>query len=230
MPKALWAPCWGSTRRSNSGSSWRTGHPRRCPLTKTAGVEAAVTNSKELRRLESALTAKGFEIRAQKAAKLPRVDLVAQYAVLGRFNNYEDYFRKFQRNNGQLGISFQIPLFAGPAVDALVSQASTEEARLRIELRTARNRIALDSRRFYQQVKQAEASRDVARLDLEVARDQLSVLLAQMEEGRASLRQVEEARLTEDDKWMAFIESNYTVETARLNLLRQTGELLASLQ
>ena len=204
--------------------------PAPLPADEEAGVEAAIANSKELRRLESALTAKGFEIRAQKAAKLPRVDLVAQYALLGRFNNYEDYFRKFQRHNGQLGISFQIPLFAGPAVDALVSQASTEAARLRLEMRAARNRIALDSRRFYQQVKQAEGSRDVARLDLEVARDQLSVLLAQMEEGRASLRQVEEARLAEDDKWMAFIDSNYTVETARLNLLRQTGELLASLQ
>ncbi len=204
--------------------------PAPLPADEEAGAAAAIANSKELRRLESALTAKGFEIRAQKAAKLPRVDLVAQYALLGRFNNYEDYFRKFQRNNGQIGISFQIPLFAGPGVDALVSQASTEAARLRIEMRAARTRIALDSRRFYQQVKQAEASRDIARLDLEVARDQLSVLLAQMEEGRTSLRQVEEARLAEDDKWMAFIESNYTVETARLNLLRQTGELLAALQ
>jgi outer membrane protein TolC len=204
--------------------------PAPLPADEEAGIEAAVANSKELRRLESALTAKGFEIRAQKAAKLPRVDLVAQYAVLGRFNNYAAYFSKFQRNNAQLGVSFQIPLFAGPAVDALVSQSSTESARLRLEMRTARNRIALDSRRFYQQVKQAEGSRDIARLDLEVARDQLSVLLAQMEEGRTSLRQVEEARLTEDDKWMAFIDSNYTVETARLNLLRQTGDLLASLQ
>jgi outer membrane protein len=194
-----------------------------------ACAEAALSSSKELRRLESALTAKGFEVRAQKAAKLPRVDLVAQYALLGRFNNYEDYFRKFQRHNGQIGISFQIPLFAGPAVDALASQAATDAARLRLEMQAARTRIALDSRRFYQQVKQAETARDVARLDLEVARDQLSVLLAQMEEGRASLRQVEEARLAEDDKWMAFIDSNYTLETARLNLLRQTGELLASL-
>jgi outer membrane protein len=204
--------------------------PAPLPADEAACAEAALASSKELRRLESALTAKGFEMRAQKAAKLPRVDLVAQYALLGRFNNYEDYFRKFQRHNGQLGVSFQIPIFAGPAVDALASQAATDAARLRLEMQAARNRIAMDARRFYQQVKQAEGARDVARLDLEVARDQLSVLLAQMEEGRAALRQVEEARLAEDEKWMAFVDSNYTVETARLNLLRQTGDLLASLQ
>ena len=63
-----------------------------------------------------------------------------------------------------------------------------------------------------------------------MTRDQLSVLLAQMEEGRASLKQVEEARLAEDDKWLAFVESSYAVETARLNLLHQTGELLAALR
>ena len=38
---------------------------------------------------------------------------------------------------------------------------------------------------------------DSARLDLEVAREQLSVNLAQMQEGRRSLRQAEEARVAE---------------------------------
>ena len=206
----------------------------RAPAPLPAGVEAAAESalsaSQEVRRLESALTAKGFEIQAQKAAKLPRVDLVAQYALLGRFNNYEDFFRKFQRHNAQIGISFQVPLFAGPAVDAQRFQAESDAARLRLELEAARNRITIDARRLYQQVKQAESAREVARLDLEVARDQVSVLLAQMEEGRASLRQVEEARLAEDDKWLAFIDGNYALETARLNLLAHTGDLLAALR
>jgi len=121
-------------------------------------------------------------------------------------------------------------LFAGPAVDALVSQAVGDVARLRIELQAARNRIMSDSRRLYQDAKQAETARDVARLDLDVTRDQLSLLLAQLDEGRATLRDVEQSRLAEDEKWMAFIEANYNLETARLNLLHQTGDLLAALR
>ena len=39
---------------------------------------------------------------------------------------------------------------------------------------------------------------DSARLDLEVAREQLSVNLAQMQAGRRSLRQAEEARVAEN--------------------------------
>ena len=87
--------------------------PAPLPADVEAAAESALSASKEVRRLESALTAKGFEIQAQKAAKLPRVDLVAQYALLGRFNNYEDFFRKFQRHNAQIGISLQVPAVRG---------------------------------------------------------------------------------------------------------------------
>ena len=204
--------------------------PLKLPESEEASAGGALASSKELRRLESAMMAKGSEVKAQKAARLPRVDLVAQYALLGKFNNYEQFFNKFQRHNGQVGVSFTIPLFAGPAADALAAQASGEVARLRLEMQTTRNRISMESRRLYRQVKQAETGRDVARLDLELVRDELTVLLARMEEGRASLREVEQGRLAEDEKWMAFIDANYTLETAKLNLLHETGDLLAALR
>jgi outer membrane protein TolC len=202
----------------------------RLPEDEDAAAGLAIDNSRETRQIESALAAKGFEIRAQQAARLPRVDLVAGYALLGRFNNYEDFFRKFQRHNGQIGVSFQIPLLAGPAIGAQRFQAESDAARLRLELRSARDRITVEARRLYQQVRQAESAREIARLELEVARDQVSVLLAQMDEGRASLRQVEEARLAEDDKWLALLDGDYNVELARLNLLHHTGQLLAALR
>jgi outer membrane protein TolC len=204
--------------------------PAPLPPNEEACVEAALAASTEVRRLESALTAKGFEVRAAKAAKLPTVDLIAQYALLGRFNNYDQFFSKFQRHNGQIGVAFQVPLFAGPGANAQAFQASSEVARLRLQLASTRDNIAIETRHLFEQVKQAESAREVARLDLDVTREQLSVLLAQMEEGRASLRQVEEARLAEDGKWLAFIESSYAVETARFNLLHQTGDLLAALK
>jgi outer membrane protein TolC len=200
------------------------------PPSEEAAATAALDASTELRRLESALRAKGFEIKAERASRLPQVDLVAQYSLLGRFNNYEDFFRKFQRHNWQLGGAFQIPLFRGPGADARIAQAESDAARLRLELQNARNRAIADSRRLYQQVRQAEAAREVARLDLEFAREQLSVLLSKMEEGRTSLRQIEEARFAEDEKWISFLDSHYAVELARLDLLKHTGGLQAALQ
>ena len=113
---------------------------------------------------------------------------------------------------------------------ASVAQAEVEASRLRIEMNAARNRISLDARQGYQTLRKAETAREVARLDLEVARDQVSVLLAQKTEGRASLRQLEEARFIEDEKWISFYDAQYTAEKAAWDLLRQTGALVASLQ
>jgi hypothetical protein len=118
---------------------------------------AALKNSVEIRRLESALAARTLELRSYQAERLPKLDLVAQYGLFSKFNNYEDYFRKFQRHNGQIGVSIQIPLFSGPGTDARIGQASAEMARLRLEIGALRNRLSLDASRGWQEVKKAEA-------------------------------------------------------------------------
>jgi outer membrane protein len=194
-----------------------------------AAVEAALQNSKEVRALESRLVAKGFDLRAARAGWLPRADLLAQYALLGRYNNYDEFFNRFERHNAQLGVSFQVPVFAGPAIKAQAGQAEAEAAQLRIQLRNARRRIENDTRQAYAELQQAEASQQVARLDLEVARDQLSILLARAEEGRAGLGEIEEARVLETDKWIAFYDAAAQLEKARLAVLRQAGTLAAAL-
>ncbi len=200
------------------------------PPSEDTAIQNAIQSSKELRRLESALVAKGLDVRAQKAARLPTVDLIAQYGLFAKFNNYTDYFRTFQRNNGEIGMSITVPVLPGPGVSAAVAQAETEAARLRIELNNARNRISLETRQSYQAWSKSQTARDVARLDLEVARDQVSILLAQMNEGRASLQQLELARFDEDEKWIVFYDAQYTAEKAAWDLLRQTGNLVAALQ
>jgi outer membrane protein len=153
------------------------------------------------------------------------VDLVAKYGILAKFNNYEDFFKTFQRHNGLVGISIQVPVLVGPAVSALSAQAEVNAARLRVRRTAIRHRISLDTRKSYRDVSEAQAGADVARLDLDVSREQLSVVLAQMGEGRASLEQVEAARFGENEKWIGFYEAHYALEHARLDLLRQTGSL-----
>ena len=200
------------------------------PASEDAAIQNAIQSSKELRRLESALIAKGLDVRAQKAARLPTFDLIAQYGLFAKFNHYADYFRKFQRSNGEIGVAMTLPLLPGPGVSAAVAQAEADAARLRVEMNAARNRISLETRQAYQTLHKAETAREVARLDLEVGRDEVSNLLAQMNEGRASLQQLEQARFNEDEKWIAFYDAQYAAEKAAWDLLRQTGNLAAALQ
>ena len=192
-------------------------------------IQKALQSSKDLRRLESQIAAKTLEMRGEQAARLPRIDLVAQYSMLSKINNYEQFFQRFQRNNLQIGASFQLPVMAGPGVSAQMAQTQSEINHLRTELGATRNRIASDIQQSFRDVRKQDAAAEVARLDLDLAREQLSVLLAQMQEGRATLRQVEEARVAENDKWMAFYDAQYNSERARWSLLRLTGDLLAAL-
>jgi outer membrane protein len=195
-----------------------------------AVIQQALASNAEIRQLESQIAAKELEMRGERAARLPRVDLVAQYAMLARFNNYDEFFRRFQRNNGQLGVSLQLPLLPGPAVSAQMAQTTADIERLRTELTSTRNRIISDIEQAFREQQKTAAAATVARLDLDVTREQLSVILAQMEEGRATLRQAEEARMAENDKWIGFYDAQYALEKARWSLVRLSGGLIAWLE
>jgi outer membrane protein TolC len=204
--------------------------PPDMPASEEVAVESSLQASKELRRLESRIVAKGLEIRGDRAARLPRFDLVAQYGLFAKFNHYEDYFTRFQRSNGELGISLQLPLLPGPGISALTEKGNAEVAQLRLEMSKTRNSIIMTTRQAWRDIGKAQAAQEVARLDLDVAREQVNIELALMQEGRASMSQVEEARAVEDSKWIAFYDAGYALEKARWTLAHQTGDLLAALR
>jgi outer membrane protein TolC len=200
------------------------------PVSEEGSIEKALEESHDLRRLESALQAKMLEIKSYRAERLPKVNLVAQYSLLARYNNFQQYFSKFSRNNFELGASFEIPVLTGRASRAYADQAEAEASKIRVEVARTRGRIAADLRRAYQEVRRADSARDVARADLDLAREQLSVDLAQYDEGRLTQAKVEASRATENEKWLEYYDAQHTAETARLNVLRQTGTLVAALK
>lgn len=200
------------------------------PLDEDACVAEALRDDPEIRRLEAEVAARHLEARAWRAMRLPRIDLVAQYGLLAKFNNYEKFFNRFERHNGQLGASIQIPLFSNSQDEARASQAELEARRLRTQLQDLRRRIESDTRAAWQRLRDAEAARELARMDLELAREQVSSVLAQVEEGRASLRQLEQARFQEQERWILYYAAVHDLELARLELMRRTHSLMASLR
>jgi len=205
------------------------GKPTEVPDSEQAAREQALQNNKELRRLESQMQAKGFEVREYQSARWPVVDLVAQYALFAK-SNYQAFFTNVQRNNAELGVAITIPILTGAAAKGLASQAQLDILELRAQMNQTRNRIELDTQKSYRDLQKAGSTQNVARLDLDYAREQVSVLLSQLGEGRATQQQVDDARLNEQEKWIVFYEAQHSVEKARLALLRQTGTLLAALR
>ncbi len=199
------------------------------PPSEDQAADVAMRNNRELRQMQSNVLAKQLDLRSFNAAWLPQFDLVAQYALFAKYN-YVNYFQKFQANNFQLGASIKIPIWVGSASKGLALEAQTDMAKIRIQMDQVRNRILSDTRRSYEQWKKAEGIRDLSRMQLDLAREELTVLLAQNSEGRVPLSQVEQARLDESTRWMALYEAETQVIRAKLAILRQTGTLLAAIR
>src|SRR5579864_4074357 len=144
------------------------------PDSEQAAIDRILESSPELKRLESQMQAKELEIKSYRAERLPKADLVAQDQVYAKYY-YQNFFSQFKRNSAQLGASFSIPLLAGNAAKAYISQAEADIARLQIQMDKTRAQIVTDARRAFANVKSAEGVRDYARMDLDVARGQVSV-------------------------------------------------------
>jgi outer membrane protein len=199
------------------------------PVSEEASIEDALEHSPELRRLESNMQMKTLEVKSFRAVRLPKVNVVAQDNIFAKYN-YNNYNFSFRRNNPLLGVSIEIPLLVGKTAQAFAAQAETEVSKMRVEVARTRSRITADLRIAYRQVKSAESSRELAKADLDLTREQLNIDLAQYGEGKLPLAQVETLRALENEKFLAYYVSQQTVERARLNVLRLTGTLAAALK
>jgi outer membrane protein len=201
----------------------------RVPESEQTAVSSALENSREIRRLQSQLQARMLERRGYQSARWPVVDLVAQYSLLAQ-HNYQQFFNKFQRNNTELGVSITIPFLVGSEAKGYMGQADADIAKMRAQANNTRNRISLETAKSYQDMRRSEGALNVASLDLAVQREQVTVMLAQLNEGRVPRSSVDQARMAEQEKWIAYYDAQNTVEKAKLNLLKQTGTLLAALK
>jgi outer membrane protein TolC len=199
------------------------------PPSEDEAADMALRNNRELRQMQSNVLAKELDVRSFKSARLPQVDLVAQYALFAKYN-YVNYFQKFQRNNFQIGASIAIPLLIGSASNGLALQSYTDMQKIRIQMDQVHNRILADTRRSYEQWKKAEKMRDLSRMQLDLAREEVNVLLAQNGEGRIPMRRVEQARLEEGDRWIDFYDTEAQVARTKFAILRQMGTLLATVR
>lgn len=190
----------------------------------------AIAESLEIRRLESNIKAKQLEVRSYESAHMPRINLVSQYSVLARFNNFDVFYPRFQRNNFQIGASIEFPIFTGKAPEAGKSLAQIEIEKMEVELNRTRSRITADIDQAYRDAERAERGRTLRRAALDLAREDLSVLMIQADEGRATMAQVEAARAAEQEAWIAYYDAQHTVELARLNVRRVSGTILAGLR
>src|SRR5262249_7564471 len=168
--------------------------------------------------------AKQFRLTGEKRGYFPSVQLVSVYSVLGKFNNYQEFFNHFQRNNFNFGIDMHIPIFSA-RVKANIGLAQINLDAAKATLVNRRTEVSSSVRQKSRRVREFDATKEIARLELQLAQQNLSVLQSQLDEGKINLRDVEKVRLEESDKWLTFLDANFGRQQAQLELLKAAGQL-----
>jgi outer membrane protein len=192
-------------------------------------TDRAVANSLDIRQAEYEQKARERRLAGEIGSKWPSVDVVGEYGLFGKFNNYDQFFQKFQRNNFNIGVQVRIPLFASQR-NANVALARSELTAAEMALKNKRLNVELEASSKYQRLRELNAARDVARLELKLAQESLQQLQALFEEGKMNLRDVERARIEENEKWLSFLDTDYERQRAQLDLMNTTGNIGQLLQ
>ena len=187
-------------------------------------IAAALTNNTNLRLAESDVRAKEFRLKGEKRGYFPTLELVSIYSVLAKFNNYSEFFNHFQRNNYNAGIDVHVPIFSAQ-VKANIGLARVNLDAAKASLSSKRTELTADVRQKTRRVREMDAAKEVARLELQLAQQNVGVLQAQFGEGKLSLPEMEKARLDENEKWMAYLDATFQKQQAQLELLKTAGQL-----
>jgi len=185
----------------------------------------AIQSDRGIQEAENDRLARQQILHGAKLSYWPTLSFVGQYSVLAKFNNYTQYYSgQYQANNFAIGVQINVPLFSAKT-RANVALAKSELQASELSLGNKRQAVRLDVQQKSRDVRELDATYEVARLDLKLAQETVQLTQAKFDQGRATLRDIEEVRLDENDKWVAFLDADFARQRSQLTLLQATGQL-----
>ncbi len=185
----------------------------------------AIQSDRGIREAENDRMARQHILRGAKLSYWPTLSVIGQYSVLSNFNNFTKYYSgQYQANNFAVGVQINVPLFSAKT-RANVALAKSELQLSEMSLGNKRQEVRADVQQKARDVRELEATYEVARLDLKLAQETVQLTQAKFDEGRATLRDIEAVRLDENDKFVAFLDADFARQRSQLTLLRATGQL-----
>jgi outer membrane protein len=194
-------------------------------------VAMASESSPSIAFAVSDVKAKEFRLQGERRGYWPTLELVSIYSVLAKynFNNYSNIIQNFRYNNLNAGVNVNVPIFSSKTRASIaLAQANLDASK--INLSNTRTQVSAEVRQRSRKVQQTDAAKEVAHLELQLAQQNVAVLQAQFGEGKANLRDMERARLDENEKWMAYLDANFRRQQAQLELLKTAGQVDKVLQ
>ena len=205
--------------------------PAKDAASSTPAVEAAVEHAR----------AQYLRAQGEHKSLWPSIDFAGQYALLSRFNNFQNYYipsrpcvtplgeflcvaSSFQQNNATIGVSIRFPLFNAKQ-RSRAQAADAEAVKATKQAEAARNQVSEETLRLQRSVTQMLAARDVAQLEYEIAQKSLTAVQTRMDTGTSTLRDLDDARSQASERFITLQDVTFELERSQLGVLRSTGEL-----
>ncbi len=119
------------------------------PADVNAWVQQAEDSSPSVAQARTAVEVAQLETEKAKAGHKPTVDLTASYNVTRNPNGSATNALGSRANTGQLGVTFNLPLFAGFATQNRIRETLSLEEKAQADLESARRSVAQATRTAY---------------------------------------------------------------------------------
>src|SRR5262249_3775302 len=160
---------------------------------------------------------KEFRAQAERKALLPTVDLAGQYAVLAKFNNYDQFFKTFERHNLSIGTVIRFSFF-NAAQRAAANAAKFDAVKAREEAKRIKEQVTSETLKLQRSVQQASAAREVAQLEHQLSQADIDAVQAKIESGAATLKDEQNVRVTEHQRYTTYLSSSFDLDKAQVQL------------
>jgi len=200
-------------------------------------ISAALASSPTVKAAEQTAAAKALRAKGEHKEMYPAVDLVASYGLFTRYNNYDQFFKQFQRNNATLGVAIRFPFLNYPQ-RAHAQAADADALKAQRQSEATRQQVSTDTLKMARSVEQLSAAQQVAHLDYQVSQAQAEALQERIRAAAPGVtaagqpaapapgpRDLELARLQASDKYSTYLDTTFELEKTRLQLLQALGRL-----
>ena len=191
-------------------------------LASNAGIQAADANARS--KLD---VSRGDENQNYR----PQLGFGLAYSRYAEFNNYNQYYLRFQHNNFDVGVQVTFPIFDFSR-RAKARESAADANHAVIEAQQTKNQTSERVASLRHGLEELRAQRRLAQLQSEYAQEQLQAIRTELTSGTGSSsaapvtpKDEELARIQAQQRYQDALSANLSVLRAQLDLLRTIGSI-----
>ena len=203
--------------------------PPTAPTTETLNATLS-THSPAIASSEADAQSKQF-IAVSDKGKIwrPEVAFGIQYSRYAKFNNYAEYYLRFQHNNFDVGINLILPIFDAEARDRARGSAA-DAVHAREQANVFRLQLAEQTRELSGGLAELRVQQKIARLQSDYAQENVDAVMTQLQNGTGNPnatpltpRDEEKARIEERRRYVDKLDADFQLMQAEIQLQRSLG-------